>query len=135
LYRGVQRAVQRTAHRVKAMHTLDDVADLGRRGEPHRDVDPPDDEHVVLGLHFADHVGRQLAAARIDLTRFQRASKGAHHSTGGRRDDVVDCGGMRFAERRGIDLVMFGNGTVRTEDHWLRFTGQIRQAKRALVTL
>jgi hypothetical protein len=47
--------------------------------EAHRDVDAANDEDPLLGFHLAGHVGGEAAVAGIDLTRLQRASKGADH--------------------------------------------------------
>src|ERR1700730_2987240 len=68
------------------------------------------------------HCSHDLPVARIDLTRIQRASEGAEHSTGGRGDQVVDRGGMRLRKFCRIDFVVLGNGPVDAKDHRLRFT-------------
>ena len=81
---------------------------------------------VVLRLDLADDVGRELAAVGIDLTRLQRASERAQHSTGGRRDHVIDRRRVRLSERRRVDLVVLGNGAVRAETDGLRFAWKRR---------
>jgi hypothetical protein len=47
--------------------------------------------------------------------RLQRATKSAYHSSCGCSDDVIDGGRVRFAQCRGIDLVMLGNCPVYAE--------------------
>ena len=39
------------------MHALDSFAYVIWRLEPHGDVNPPNHQHAVFRLHFADHVG------------------------------------------------------------------------------
>ena len=106
------------------MHALDGVAHVFGRGEPHRHVNPPDHEHAVFGFDFARHVRAQLAAARVDLARLQRAAKGAEHSTGRRRHDVVERRGVGLGERRRIDFVVLRDRAMHAEDNRLRLTGQ-----------
>jgi hypothetical protein len=89
--------------------------------EAHRDVDASDDEHSIFQFDFSPDISREFVIACIDLTRFQRASEGAHHSTGGSGDYVVDSGGVRFFNLVGRDFVVFGDCAVNAEDHRLRF--------------
>ncbi len=74
---------------------------------------------------------QELAVAGIDLARFQRTSKSAHHSTCGRSDYVVQRGGVGSRELGGVDLVVLGDGPVDAEDDGLRLTGQVGNAQRA----
>jgi hypothetical protein len=99
--------------------------------EAHRYVDSFDDEHSFFELDFPSNISREFVIACIDLTRFQRASEGAHHSTGGSGDDVVDGGGVRILDFVGRDFVMLGDCAVNAEDHWLRFAGEMGDAQRA----
>ena len=39
-------------------------------------MDPPYDQHAVLGLNLTGNLSRQPAVAGVDLARFQRTSKG-----------------------------------------------------------
>jgi hypothetical protein len=105
------------------MHPLHGLAALFRRHQPHGHVDAAYYEHAFLRFHLAGYFPHELPVARIDVTRFQRASEGAEHSTGSRSDHVVDRGGMRLGKFGGIDLVVLGYGPVNAKDHRLRFTG------------
>jgi hypothetical protein len=75
----------------------------------------------------------QPAAARVDVARLQRAAKGAHHPTGGSRNDVVDRCRMRLAEAGGIDLVVFSDRAVDVERHGMLFAGQVGEPTRRLL--
>ena len=94
-------------------------------------MDAPDDENSFLCFHFAGYFSYELPVARINFTRFQRAPEGAHHSTGGCGDYVVDRRSMGFFQFGRIDFVMFGDRAMDAEDDRLRFSGQISYAKRA----
>lgn len=63
------------------------VSLFGLELQPH--VNAADDQNVVFGLNLAFGLGDQPRIRRIDLTRFQRASKGARQSTGRGRHNVV----------------------------------------------
>ena len=106
-----------------------------RRAKSHGHVNPTNDEDAVLGFHLAGDVRREPSAARIDVTRLQRASKGAEHSTGRGRDHVVDRGGVRFGEARRIDLVVLRDRAVHAERHGLRFARQVGDPQRSLEAL
>ena len=64
-------------HRVDLVDTLYNGPRLFRRDEAHLDMDPPDDQHTVLGLNLTGNLSCQPAVAGVDLARFQRTSKGA----------------------------------------------------------
>ena len=66
--------------------------------DPIHDVDPLDHEYAALCLDLAVDLCHQLALARIDLTRLQRASEGTEQSTAGRRDHVVDGRSVRLRD-------------------------------------
>jgi len=86
----VQRPVQWAAHSVNAVRTLDRFSCRFRRLQLHSHVNAPNDEHALLRFHLSRYVRGQFRIAGIDLARFQRASKSTHHSTGGRRNDIVN---------------------------------------------
>src|SRR5690242_7884794 len=65
----VQGAVERTTHRVQAMHPLHRFADLFRGLEPQGHMDAPDHQHSLVFFHFADDVGGEASFAGIDLAR------------------------------------------------------------------
>jgi len=90
LNRFVQRPVQRATHGVNPVCTLDRGPCRFRRFEAHRHVNAANDEYTLLRFHLPGHLRGQFSVACIDLARFQRASKSAHHSTGGRRNHIVN---------------------------------------------
>jgi hypothetical protein len=96
---------------------------LFRRHQPHSQVDAPDYKHAFLCFHFASYFSHELPVARIDVTRIQRASEGAEHSTGGRGDHVVNRRGVRLRKLGGVDFVVLGYGPVDAKNYRLRFTG------------
>jgi len=128
----MQCPVQRASHRVHRVHALNRIARIVGRDQPQDDVNPADDEDTLFRFDFTNDIRAQLAAARFDLARFQRAAKRAEQSTAGRRDDVVERRGVRFGERSGIDLVVFGDGAMHAEGDRLRFAGQTRDPQRPL---
>ena len=89
------------------------------RSEAHGDVDAADHQDSFLGFHLSGYLGRQAPVAGVNLARFQRASKRAHHSTGGCGDNVIESRGVRFLERPRINLVMLGDGSVNAKSHRL----------------
>jgi hypothetical protein len=94
-------------------------------------VDAPDYEDIIFEFDFASYLGCEFIVACVDLTRFQRASEGSHHSTGGSGDDVVNCGGVRLFDFVGRDFVVFGDCAVDAENNRLRLAGQVRDSQRA----
>jgi hypothetical protein len=131
----MQCPVQRASHRVQRVHPLHRIARIVWRDQPQDDVNPADDEDTLLGFNFTNDIRAQLSAARLDLARFQRAAKRAEQSTAGRGDDVVKRRGVRFGERRGIDLVVFGDRAMHAEGDRLRFARQTRDPQRSLHAL
>lgn len=85
----VQSAKEGAVHRVHFVHTLDLVSHVFWRSEAHGDVDTTDHQDSFLCFHLAGYVCRQTPVVGINLARFQRASKRAHHSTCGCRNDIV----------------------------------------------
>jgi nicotinate dehydrogenase subunit A len=79
------------------------------------DVDPLDRQHTAFELDFARRLTDEPAFIRGDMTRLQRASKGAGQSACGCGDDVV--------ERRRVllvgpgDAVVLGDRAVEAEAH------------------
>ncbi len=90
LNRFVQRPVQRATHGVNAVRTLDCFPCRFGRHQSHSHVNAANDEYALLRFHLSGYIRGQFSVAGIDLARFQRASKSAHHSTGGRRNDIVN---------------------------------------------
>ena len=85
----VKGAKQGAVHRVQFVHALDLVSHVFWRSEVHGDVDTADHQDSFLCFHLPGYVGRQSPVAGINLARFQRASKGSHHSTGSCRNDII----------------------------------------------
>src|SRR5690349_758213 len=121
LYGLVQSAIERAVHGVNAVRTLDGLPGAFGRHQPHRNMDAPDDQHAIFGFHFAGHFSRQFPIAGINLARFQRTSKSAHHSTSRGGNNVINGRRVRLLEFRGVHSVMFGNGPVDTINYRLRF--------------
>jgi len=86
----VQRPVQRAAHGVNAVRALDRFSCRFRRLQLHSHVNAANDEYTLLCFHLSGDIRGQFPIAGIDLARFQRASKSAHHSTGGCRNHIVN---------------------------------------------
>ena len=102
------------------MHAFHGVAGLFGSHQLHGDMDPAYDENAVFRFHLTRHFRDELPIARVDATRFQRASKSAEHSTSCSRYNVVNGGRVGFRELGGIDLVMLGNRTMDAEYNRLR---------------
>jgi hypothetical protein len=85
-------------------------------------VDAPYYQHAFLCFHFAGYFSHELSVARINVTRIQRASERAKHSTGCRRNHVVNGGRVRLLKQGWVNFVMLGYGPVYAENNWLRFT-------------
>ena len=67
---------------------------LGAAGERVAHPNSLDHEHLVLQVDLAFCFRRELPLARIDPARLQRATQGSRESTGGRRNDIVERGGV-----------------------------------------
>ena len=86
---------------------------LGFGSQPVRDVDSPDDDHaVILLLHLAPDVAREVPLARLDPARLQRASEGTGQSAAGGGHDVVQRrGDLSFR----LHAVVLRDGPVNPE--------------------
>jgi hypothetical protein len=135
LDRFVQRPVQRAAYGVKAVRPLDCLPRRFRRFQAHSYVNAANDEYAILSFHLPGYIRGQFSVAGIDLARFQRASKSAHHSTGGRRNDIVNRRRMGLLQLCRVHFVVLGNGPVDTVDYRLGLARQMRDAKRPLPAL
>lgn len=93
------------------------------------DVDAFEDQHLVLDLDLAAHLGGQPALAGIDVARLQRTCQGAGESAACGGDQVIDRRGVR---RRDLwaDAVVLGDGAVHAERHGARLGGQISKSQR-----
>jgi hypothetical protein len=88
--------------------------------------DALDDQRLVLEDNLADRLDVEVILANLDMTRFQRAGKGARQSPAGGRDHVVQRGGAGWKVARG-DAVMLGDLGMDAERHRLLFGRQVRQ--------
>jgi hypothetical protein len=91
-------------------------------------MNPPDNEHVLIEFDLPNRFRNQPSIRCVDLTRLQRASEGSGESTRGGRDDVIQCGGVRFRNRRGY-FVVLRDGAVNAKDDRFRFGRKIGSAK------
>jgi hypothetical protein len=91
----------------------------------HFDMNAADDEYAIFRFDFAPHVCREAPVTCIDLARFQRAPEGSDHSPTGGRNDIIDRRGMGCRQLVRIDSVVFGNRSMDTELHRLRFTREV----------
>lgn len=94
--RRVQGPVEWTSHGVHRVHSLDGLPFVFRRHQTQGNLNSLDDQYPIFLLNLPSNFSSQLSIACINVTRFQRARKGAHHSTGSCRNHVVDSGGMRL---------------------------------------
>lgn len=118
----VNGAVDRAAVFVNAVNTFDRLSRrIGSNAEFVDNVNPFDDQDVLLELYIAGHVGGQLLDA--DLARSQRAGKRAGKSPACGGDDVVERGGVLF-EFAGGDPVVFGNRSVQSEADRFLLSGE-----------
>ena len=96
-----------------------------RRLQPEPDVESANNQHLVLEFDFADRFRYQTLVRSVDLTRFQRASKGSRKSTGRGGDDVIESGRVRL-DRSRRNFVVLRHRSVRSEDHRFALRGKIR---------
>ena len=101
------------------MNAIDKLSALLFRNESHGDINPANHQYAIFGFNFSGYIRSQTSATRIDMTRLQRASKGAEHSTRGGRDHVVNRGRMRLRKLSWVDFVVLGDGAVYAEGHRL----------------
>ena len=131
---GYQGAVDRAALGVHSVHALRGRPVLFVRLQFQLYVDALDDEHAVLFFDFACGFSGQPVDGSGDLTRLQRASKGAGQSAGRRRDDVVERCRMR-RKRLGRHFVMLRDSAVHAEDNGLRLRRYVSAAHGAFFAL
>jgi len=103
------------------------MSSLSFQSHPH--VNPPDHENVLLQLDLPHSLPDQASSGSIDVTRFQRASKGSRKSTSRGRDNVIERRSARVRDRW-RNLVVLGDRSVDAEDHRLRFGRKVSLANR-----
>jgi len=89
-----------------------------------------DHQYVLFQLYFASCFRDQPAVSGRNVTRLQRAAKGAGQSAGGRGHDVIEGGCVRIVDV-GIDAVMLGDFGVDAEEGGGFFGREIGAAERA----
>jgi hypothetical protein len=120
---------------VEAVDALDLVARvIGDPAQPVGHVDALDDQGLVLEHNLADRLDVEVISPDLDVTRFQRAGKGARQSPTRGRDHIVKRGGTR-RKVVGPDAVVLGDLGMDTEGHRLLFGGQVRQPLRTAQAL
>ena len=93
------------------MDALDDFSSVRRRPQLVLHVNALDHQHVSFQLNLADHFGRQLVVAGINLARFQRTSKSPGESAAGRGHDVIQSCDVRWKRSR-RNFVVLGDFRV-----------------------
>ncbi len=115
---------------MEAVHSLCLLVVLAHEPEAIADGDALDHEHSVAVEDLALGCGLELVSVDLDLTRLQRAGKGARQSAAGGSDHVVEGGGRR-GEVVGRDSVVVGDLGVNAKgDRFLR-GGEVCEALRA----
>jgi hypothetical protein len=115
---------------------VDRVCPLGLRAlvawhlHPVVHSNPLDHQHPVLDLDLAPGLDVVGVPLNFDLTRLQRAGKGARQSAGGRGHHVVERGGLG-RELLGVHAVVLGHLGMHSEAHRLGGGGNVGQALRA----
>ena len=91
-------------------------------GEVEGLLDPLDDEYLLLGLYLPHRVG--VEAVERNLTRYQRAPKGAQQSPARRSYHVVQRRRVRLLHVGG-DPVVLGDLAVDPKHHRLLLDGEV----------
>jgi hypothetical protein len=114
---------------VEAVDALDFVSTLSGDAEPVANRDPLDHQYAVLCLDFAERLDVVLIGINIDLTRLQRAGKGAGQSACGGSDNVVQ---RRRVGRVliGAYAVVLGDFGMHAEHHGLRLGWEVGEPLR-----
>jgi hypothetical protein len=89
---------------------------IGPEVEDH--LDPLDHQYPALCFYLSCNFGGEVIAIRRNLTRCQRAPKGAEQSTARCGHEVVERGGVGLLLAGG-DAVVLGHLAVDAEKHWV----------------
>jgi hypothetical protein len=100
------------------MYPLDLVSPFRSHAQSIAHADALDDQHPILSLDLPDRL--HFVPLRIDfnLTRLQRAGKGAGQSPPSCRHHIVERGRVRWIVL-GAHAIVLGNLGVNTENHRL----------------
>jgi hypothetical protein len=124
----VDAALEAFGHRAEAPVEVVNAVDLvapvvGDAAQPVGHDDALDDQGLVLEDDLADRLDVEVILANVDVTRLQRAGKGARQSPARGRDHVVQRGGAR-RKVVGRDAVMLGDLGMDAEGHGLPSAGR-----------
>jgi hypothetical protein len=120
---ALQASGDRTKAAVEALNALDLLVPvIGDPAQPVGHGDALDDQGLVLEHNLADRLDVEVISPDLDVTRFQRAGKGARQSPTRSRDHVVKRGGAR-RELVGPDAVVLGDLGMHAEGHGLLLGG------------
>ena len=132
----VDSAVERPVHGalhlegvVRPLCRLDLVC--GHAFQREDDVDPTEQQNALVHFHFSMSHRRQVACARRDPARLQRASQGAKQSTAGGGNHIVDRRGVRIGHVP-LNAIVASNRTVSAETNWFTFGGHLGKPQRTL---
>jgi len=92
-------------------------------------VDALDDQHLILDDDYAFGVAAELPLARVDPARLQRAPERSSESTGGRRHQIVEGGGV-LGILAGSCPVMLAHLVMGAEHHRLGRGGKVGLSNR-----
>ena len=112
----------RTRVSVDVYHPLYLLAVFLLGGEVEGLLDSLNDEYLLLGLYLPYRVG--VEAVEGNLTRYQRAPKGAKQSAARRSDEVIQRRSVRVLHVGG-DPVVLGDLAVDAEHHRLLYGGEV----------
>ena len=119
---------------MESMYPFRGCAVFFRRAQVIGDMNALYHQHFVFLLDFADYLRYEIAVARPDLTRFQRASKGAGESATGCGDEIIEGCGMGFVLRH-VHAIAFGDLRMDAKENRLCFLRHIGATQRAAHTL
>jgi hypothetical protein len=120
---------------VDSVHPFSCLPAVGGRPQSVHHMDAFDDQDAVTRrFYFAGDFGSQFSVLGINFAHIQCAAKRAHQSTADRRHQVVESGGMRFADIRWTDSVVGSNGSMNAEGYRRRLPGKVRISQRALLS-
>jgi hypothetical protein len=94
-------------------------------------MDALDHQDLAVSFDLTPGFRNQPAVTGRNFARLQRATERAGQSASGRRDDIVEGGGVRLVHI-GIDPIMLGDLGVHSEEHRGGHVGQVSAAQRSL---
>jgi hypothetical protein len=119
LDRSLEATRDRTEAGVEPVDSLDLLSALGGSCEPVANRNALDHEHAIVGLDLAERFDVVLLGVNFDLTRLQRAGKGAGQSPSGCGNNVVQRRRVRRVRSR-VHAVVLGDFGMHAERHGIR---------------